>query len=104
LNDLKTNPRDATTLGSLALYFAKSDQPQEAVSFIRRARAINPKDVNLMYNEALVQTLAKNNKAALDALKQAVTAGLPLDNVKSDPEFAPLHEEPAYKTLVATAK
>ena len=70
------NPRDATTLAVVALYYAKSDDPKRATEFIRKARTLDPADPALMYYEAVVPTLAGREGPAIAALEKALAAGI----------------------------
>jgi tetratricopeptide (TPR) repeat protein len=52
LTDLGRNPKKASTMGDLALYYAKTGEYGRALVYIRRARDTDKSDVNLMYAEA----------------------------------------------------
>lgn len=97
--ELQVNPRNTTALEYLALYYAKKGETAQALNFIRRARAINRNDVEVMYNEAVVNTLAGRHSEALAALSQALAKGYPLREVWNDPELKELHTRPEFKAL-----
>ena len=48
---LQTNPRDAKSLADLSLYYAKEGDTTRGLEFIRRARAIDPEDVDFLYRK-----------------------------------------------------
>ncbi|HEV8524099.1 MAG TPA: tetratricopeptide repeat protein [Terriglobales bacterium] len=98
--DLQVNPRNTTALEYLALYYAKKGDPAQALNFIRRARAINRNDVELMYNEAVVNALAGRYSEALKALSQALEKGYPPKEVGNDPELKNLHGQPQFQHLL----
>lgn len=100
LQDLRVNPRDISTLGSLALYYAKNGAPDRGAESIRRARAIDKSDPTLLYQEAVVQTLAKQPERAVAALRDAIGGGYPLQDAENDPELGELRKTPAYQSLV----
>ena len=77
LEYVKVNPRHANTLGLLAVYYAKKQDPEKALQFIRNARAIDRNDISLMYSEAAVNTLAGRNAQALESLREAFQKGYP---------------------------
>ena len=56
--DLQVNPRAARLLGSLALYYAKKGDSAHALQFIHRARSIEPENISLLYEQAVVYCLA----------------------------------------------
>src|SRR5579872_1495298 len=51
LKSFQVNPRDGKTLEYLGLYYAKKGDPKRAQEFIRRARAVDANDNELMYRE-----------------------------------------------------
>lgn len=99
--DLEVNPRSAETLGDLALYYAKKGDSPHAVAFIRRARAIEPNRVALLYDAAVVQVLAGDIDEAMKSLRQAFQKGYPTQNAQDDPELKELSSRPEFERLVS---
>jgi tetratricopeptide (TPR) repeat protein len=97
--DLQANPRSATTLSSLALYYAKKGQSVQALSFIRRARLLDKKNVDFMYDEAEIQALANRPDDALKLLRQALQKGASFTDAKNDPELGSLQGRPEFAEL-----
>ena len=98
--DLQVDPRNATALESLALYYAKKGDGQQAVEFIRRARAIDSSNVQFIYNEATVMALAGHPNEAVAALKEAFDRGYPRAEANQDPELATLRRLPEFEKLM----
>lgn len=98
---LQVNPRDSSVLDQLSLYYAKKGNAAQAIDFMRRARAINPTDVNLIYDEAVVQTLTGRVPEALKTLREALLKGYSLEEAKADPELASLQSRPEFAKLAA---
>jgi eukaryotic-like serine/threonine-protein kinase len=98
--ELAVNPRNSDTMGSLALYYAKKGDNVQAADFIRRARAINPSDVNLMYEEAVVYAVANSPDRACKALREALRNGYALQDAVNDPELATLQGNPEFSKLM----
>ena len=98
--ELQVNPRDATTLAVVALYYAKSDDPKRATEFIRKARTLDPADPALMYYEAVVHTLAGREGPAIAALEKALASGYPAREAAGDPEFEVLAKSPEFGKLL----
>jgi Flp pilus assembly protein TadD len=88
-------------MGNLALYYAKKGNAAEAANFIRRARSIEPSNVELIYDEALVYALAGHRDEALKVLRQAFQKGYPAEDAKNDPELNSLQSRPEFAKLVA---
>lgn len=101
LQELRVNPRNATTLGFLATYYAKHGEPARGREFIRRARSIEKSDPTIPYQEAVVQAIAKSPPDALAALREALQKGYPLKEVESDPEMKEIRALPGYAALAA---
>jgi serine/threonine-protein kinase len=98
--ELEVNPKNAATLGMLALYYAKKGDAKNAQQFMRRARAIDPSDVQLAYSEAVVAELGGRTKDALNALREAFRIGYPVREAENDPEFMVLAKDPGFQKLV----
>jgi serine/threonine protein kinase/tetratricopeptide (TPR) repeat protein len=97
---LQVNPRDAGTMGHMALYYAKKGDTAQAREFIKRARAIDPSDVYSFYISAVVDTIANDPKPAIASLRTALQKGFPVSDLESEPEFAPLRLAPEYQAMI----
>jgi tetratricopeptide (TPR) repeat protein len=97
---LQTNPRDAKSLAGLGVYYAKEGDTTKGLDFIRRARGIDPEDVDFLYDEAAINTLANRMPEALRSLEQALTKGYSPRAVLSDPELTPLRQQPEFQTMM----
>jgi tetratricopeptide (TPR) repeat protein/TolB-like protein len=98
--EIQVNPRNAGVLGNLALYYAKKGEPAQGLDLIRRARSIDKTDVGLMYNEALVETLAGRSPDAINSLREAFKAGYAPGEAMNDPELKGLHSRPEFLALL----
>src|SRR5260370_30465258 len=99
LKALQVNPRDVKTLEYLSLYYAKKGDAKRAQDFIGRARAIDPNDNELMYNEGLIHALAGQKAEAFNGLRQAFQHGYPSEEAKNDPELKGLQADPEFDKL-----
>lgn len=100
LKELQVNPRNIDVLGSLALYSAKKGDSAQAASFIRRARAVDPHDVNQVYNQAVVEALAGETAQALQTLRECFEKGYDARQAQDDPELTSLKANPLFSTLI----
>jgi len=98
---LQVNPRDANVLDELGLYYGKKGDAVQALDFMRRARALSPSDVNLIYDQAVVFAETGRTAEALKTLREALQKGYSLQQVKSDPELTALQNLPEFGKLVA---
>jgi len=99
--DLQVNPRNAATLGMLALYYAKKGDAAQAQSFIRRARAIDGNNIELIYIEGVIQAQAGKSNDALRSLREAFQKGYPSEEAKNDPELGSLGAKPEFTSLLS---
>ncbi len=104
LHDLQVNPRDAATLGNLAVYYARRHSEMRALDLIKRARVIDPNNADLIYANALIDALYKRPDEAVANLTLAVKNGASLKQVASDPDFGTLESNPAFQKLTAVVR
>src|SRR5579863_1058644 len=97
---LKLNPRDATTLGSVALYHAMRNENAAAQASIKQALVLAPKDANVLLFAALTDNQFGNGEAALRDLEKARDAGLSITLVRDDPRFDNLRAQPRFQELI----
>jgi serine/threonine protein kinase/Flp pilus assembly protein TadD len=94
------NPKDADVLSRVALYQARLGNKTEAEVHIRKARQLTPSNRDVLWNAALVYELAGQRDHALEALKAAIQAGQPLEEVRHEPALANLRKDPRYPRLL----
>jgi len=99
---LKLNPRDATALGSVALYHAMRNENAAAQASIKQALVLAPKDANVLLFAALTDNQFGNGEAALRDLEKARDAGLSITLVRDDPRFDNLRAQARFQKLVRT--
>src|SRR5204862_7237552 len=100
LKQLRTNPRNATVRGNIGLYYAKKGDAARGAKFLKDARAIDRKNVYLIYNEALAYALANRASEAISALKEAFAAGYQVSMAASDPDLRGLRSDPRLDELL----
>ena len=97
---LQVNPHDASTMGGIALYYAKKGDSTQALQFIRRARSFDPNSNQLIYDEAVVQALANQPEEALKVLREAFQKGYSPAEARNDPELKILEGRPEFDRLL----
>lgn len=98
--ELQVNPRQANAMNSLGLYYAKKGDSTQAIQFSRRARSIDPDNIQFMYNEAQVMALANHPEEALKILRQAFQKGYSPNEARNDPELKSLERRPEFDKLL----
>lgn len=98
--DLQVNPQNTGAMSDLALYYAKKGDAKHGTEFIQRARGIDKKDVELIYDQATVENLAGKTAEALRTLHEAFSKGYPVKGAQGDPELANLQSLPEFQAMV----
>jgi tetratricopeptide (TPR) repeat protein len=104
LDSLRTNPKDKYALDILALCYAKKGDSQKGQNAIRQARQIDPELHGLLYDEAVVLTLAGRLPEAMASLKAALAAGHSRHEAEADPELKPLRALPDFASAIPTKR
>jgi len=97
---LQVNPKDTEAMSSLALYYAKKGDANFAQQYIKRARAVNSKSVDLIYYQGVIETLAGKDNDAIKTLGEAFAEGYPIDQAQTDPDLAKLVTHPEFAALL----
>ena len=87
-------------MGYLALCYARQGDLEKAAEFVRRARAIDPADNQLMYDEAVVNALSGRSQPALAALQMALEKGYSAEEARNDSDLKSLKNLPEFQKLV----
>jgi serine/threonine protein kinase/tetratricopeptide (TPR) repeat protein len=98
--ELQVDPRSATAMEHLSLYYAKKGDSGHALEFIRHARSIEPQNISLLYTNAVVFCLADRKQESLSALEEALQKGYSIEEAKNDPELGELQKIPQFAQLV----
>jgi serine/threonine protein kinase/tetratricopeptide (TPR) repeat protein len=99
--ELQVNPRSASAMEYLALYYAKKGDTAHAMEFIQHALSIEPQNIALVYVQAVVYCLADRKADSLRVLREALRKGYSVEEAKSDPELGSLQDSPEFTKLVA---
>jgi len=97
---LVVNSKDADVLSRVALYHARLGNKLEAGAQIKKARQLAPANRDVMWNAALVYEMDGQRDLALAALKDAIQAGQPVEEVRREPALTELRKDPRYRRLV----
>jgi tetratricopeptide (TPR) repeat protein len=98
---LRVNPRDARTLGRLAVYEAKLGRHAAADRHMGDAVALSPADGDVVYRRAVVQALAGRTDEALTSLREALARGFSAPQAKTDEDLASLRGRPEFEAALA---
>jgi len=102
--DLEVNARNPWNLAKLALYEAKSGEPEKARQSIELAMVIAPKDLDVLTMAAEVYAVTGDQQESLECLKSAVQSGYPRFELEANPEFDGLRNDPRYREITGKGK
>jgi len=97
---LRVNPKDARSLGLLAVSEAKLGRRDVAARHADEAVALAPLDGEVLYRKAVVAALAGRTGPALTSLRQALDHGYSPADAARDDDFGSLRDSPAFRPLV----
>jgi eukaryotic-like serine/threonine-protein kinase len=98
---LRVNPKDARTLGRLAVYEAKLGRRGAADRHVADALDLSPADADVLYRRAVVDALAGRRQAALGALREALARGFSTSQAAADEDLASLRRRPEFAAAMA---
>src|SRR6266536_1437668 len=93
---LQVNPKLAAVTGHLGLYYAKKGDATHALTYMKQARSLDAEDLQLLYYEVEVKSLAGHQQDAITGLRQAFKRGYSPEEAMSDPELASLKSLPEF--------
>jgi predicted Zn-dependent protease len=98
-------PEDVRARILLAGNLAYLGSAHEAISELKTAVALRPKDANVLYNAACTYALLGRKQEAMALLTRSKEAGfLNLDWATKDPDLTCLRDEPEFKALISSQK
>jgi serine/threonine-protein kinase len=103
-SEIRVNPQDAFVHVTLALCFAKLGEIGEAQKHIRRAMALDPKNIETIYQAAVVAVLSGKPNEALEWIRKAVEGGYSAAVIGRDPEFTTLRKVKAFQEVLTVPK
>jgi len=97
---LQVNPKLAAVTGHLGLYYAKKGDAAHALAYIKQARSLDPEDLQILYYQVEVDSLAGHPQEAIPTLRQAFKKGYSPEEAMSDPELGSLKSLQEFTKLV----
>jgi adenylate cyclase len=71
---------------------------EKAITWAKRARAIDPDDPGVLYNMACIYSLAGKIEQALDCFETAIQLGFAsLEWIDSDSDLDPIRDQPRFQ-------
>jgi tetratricopeptide (TPR) repeat protein len=101
--DLAVNPKDAPSIATRATCLARLGRVGEAVDGSARAVQLAPATADVLYQRALVLTIAGRKDEAIGALEQAVAGGYSVQLLRTDVDLSSLHGSRRFQALVGNS-
>lgn len=96
---LAVNPKDAYTLGILAICQAMLGEKNPALESLRRGLQLAPADPEMLFKAALVYNHFGDVPQVLARLEKALSQGFSQTTVRDTPDFDPLRTDPRFQAL-----
>ena len=101
---MTVNPQDAETLSRVALYAARLGDKVNAIAKTKRAVSLAPSSRSVAWHATLAYELAGQRDLALEAMKAALRAGQPAQEIEGEPTLRNLRADARYAHLMPGAK
>jgi eukaryotic-like serine/threonine-protein kinase len=98
--ELQVNAQNTQVLGDLGVYYAEKGDSKRGMEFVKRARSIDDKDVQLIVSEATVSNLAGRPSEAIQGLREALRKGYALKDITQSREFENLSSQPEFQAMI----
>jgi tetratricopeptide (TPR) repeat protein len=97
----RSTPGDATLRSRLALYLAKRGDLAEALAELGELEDLPGKDASAWFRMVVAYEVCAQRVKALATLERALRDGLPVEEVKNDPELLGLRADARYHRVIA---
>jgi serine/threonine protein kinase/Flp pilus assembly protein TadD len=97
--ELTGNPANSHLRSRVAVYYAAIGDKDSASREMREALGVSPHDGYVLFRAALMQEQLHHRDAALDALRAALLAGYPQEEIRKAPALENLRTDVKYKSL-----
>jgi eukaryotic-like serine/threonine-protein kinase len=98
-SQVKVNPKDGAAHLMLAVYHAAVGDRSQAYKELAAARTLTPDYAELWFFTAIIGVQFGDRAGALKALEHALALGYSRSEVRTAPEFEPLHTNPDFQAL-----
>jgi Flp pilus assembly protein TadD/TolB-like protein len=100
---LRVNPRDTGAMGLLALCYARVGRRGGAAELVERSVALGQENASVLQKAAVVSLILGRRDESLRFLARAVGRGYGTAEIRADPEFSTLRNDPGFQQLLSGA-
>jgi len=98
--ELEIDSGNAQLRSSLAVFYAKSGDSENALAEVSEARRLAPNDVPIILDCVLVFEIVNQRDQAIHALQEYIERGGSMEEVRDHPDLSGLRADPRYQKLV----
>lgn len=98
--ELQVNPQDTEAMSDLGLYYAEKGDFSRGMEFVKRARTVDSKDVQLIIKQATIESVGGKPADAVKSLKEALSKGYGVKDILQSREFDSLQSRPDFQALI----
>ncbi len=102
--EVRLNPQAADVVARLAAYYAHDKENEQALSHVRTALALAPRDPTVLSSVGEAYELMGDRQKAIEYLHQALSKGFPMDQIATDPELQSLIKDPHFTANLPSPK
>ena len=97
--DLKLNPRDASTLSSLASYYSMKGDRKNAIKYFDKALKLSPNDVDIIERGIETNEILGYRNEALKLVEKILEKGYPVSKLEKSPDLKNLIKDKRFEFL-----
>lgn len=101
---LQTKPNNPPVIARLAGYYASEGDKGQALQYIARARNLDGADVDILFDQIVIEAMLGDTPSALHDLRLAVAQGFEVAQIENEPDLRKLRELPAYREAIRGAR
>jgi tetratricopeptide (TPR) repeat protein len=98
-SELRVNPQDPEPLMCLADCYSMLGQRERSYRLLHKAISIAPRDIDIMFQAAIVYEQLADRKQALQWIGKAMREGYSKELIERSPSLTKLRADPEYKAL-----
>ncbi len=97
--ELKLNPRNATTLSSLASFYSMKEDKNNALKYLHKALYLTPDDVDIIEQGIVVNETLGNRDEALKLTEKILKKGYPIYKLEKSPDLKNMIKDERFEFL-----
>ncbi|MEJ2613666.1 MAG: tetratricopeptide repeat protein, partial [Ignavibacteriaceae bacterium] len=97
--ELKLNPRNASTLSSLASYYSMLGKKVKSINYLNEALELSPGDVDILDKGIVVNETLGRRTEALKLTREILQKGFPISKLEKSPDLKDMIKDKRFEVL-----